>query len=281
MSQEMKFSYIEAAAFTDPGLVREENEDAFACLGAEGCFLVSDGMGGGSAGEIASQIVEESVSDAMVDSGDDSPGGRKYAVQQALHRANQTIQEYARAHSYAQMGATLVLFLADSWDPSRAWLCHVGDSRIYLLREGELSLLTRDHTLGTELEGKKRTVFTDHTKSPLSHILTRSIGVAGKVLPEWREIEVRPDDLFLLCSDGVSTMLSDDEICGELIGSAPLEERISALSAAVREAGAKDNYTIVLCRIAPVLPEPEIHADEEKSESAYLLKISEERIDHA
>ena len=280
MIETKKFSYIEAAAFSDQGLVRRNNEDTYACLDQEGCFLVSDGMGGGSAGEIASQIVEEAVTDAMTDSAEDSPGSRKYAVQQALHQANQTIQEYAGAHSYEQMGATLVLFLADSWNPAKAWLCHVGDSRIYRLRGKEISLLTRDHTVGAELEDGKRTSLTDHMKSPISHILTRSIGVSGRVLPEWQETDVQPGDLFMLCSDGVSTMLNDEEIRKELCCESSLEEKISALSAAVQKNGAKDNYTVVLCRIG-ALPEKEVHTEDEKNESDYLLKISEERIDHA
>ena len=154
MNRTDRFNHIESFAFSDPGLVRRDNEDVCACLSRDGCFFVSDGMGGAAAGEVASQIVEEYISDAAADTAEDSPGSRKYTIQQALHRANRTIREYARAHSYAQMGATLALLLADSWDPAKAWLCHVGDSRVYVLRNGEFRQLTRDHTVGAELSGE-------------------------------------------------------------------------------------------------------------------------------
>ena len=277
-----KFAYITSTAFSDPGLVREQNEDSYASLPADGCFLVSDGMGGGAAGEIASQIVEERVADAVAGTADDSPGSRKYAVQQAIHGANRRIWDYARARDYVQMGATLVLFLADSWDPRRAWLCHVGDSRIYRLRGGAAEPLTRDHTVGAELAAKTADAsFAEHTASAISHILTRSVGVAGKVLPEWNAIDVAPGDLYLVCSDGVSTMLTDREIGAILAGDEQIGRIAAMLSDRVRRAGAHDNYTFILLRIADELPEPETHSAEEEDESAYLLKISEERIDHA
>lgn len=282
MNSSEKFHYIDCVACSDQGLVRRNNEDSYACLEQAGCFLISDGMGGGSAGEIASQIVADCISDAVADSAEDSPGGRKYAVQQAIHRANRTIREYAQSHAYAQMGATLALFLPDSWRPDRAWLCHVGDSRIYRFRRGVLQLLTRDHTLGTELSGfSSDPLFADHAKFAVFHLLTRSIGVEGKVIPEWRETESLPGDLFLLCSDGVSTMLTDGEIQQILAAAGEPEKMLAELSARVQAAGARDNYTIILCRIAACLPEPEEHSEEERNENAYLLKIAEERVDHA
>ena len=220
MNQTEQFNWIETASFSNPGLVRRENEDSFSVLGEEGCYIVSDGMGGGSDGEIASQIVVETLSDAIESSAADSPGSRKYAVQQAVHRANRTIRAYSQSHNYAQMGATLVLLLLDTWHPGRALLCHVGDSRIYRFRAGELLQLTHDHTVGAELalslqkKGNKQdgAMMIDHTNSPFSHVLTRSIGVSDNVLPEWDEITIEPGDLLLLCSDGITTMLKDEEI---------------------------------------------------------------------
>lgn len=277
-----KYSYIECAAISDPGTVRRNNEDAYACLAPDGCFLVSDGMGGASAGEVASRIVEEHLSAAVTGSAEDSPGSRKYAVQQAVHRANRTIREYAREHFYAQMGATLALLLADSWDPGKAWVCHVGDSRIYRLRRGELQRLTRDHTVGAELsERSSGKIFSDRARSPISHMLTRSIGVSVNVLPEWKDLDVRAGDLFMLCSDGVSTMIDEEEIRKRLSAPDSLDGKIAALSERIREAGAKDNFTIVLCGIAPTLPDAAEHEDGERRENDYLLRIAEERIDHA
>ena len=289
MNQTEQFNWMETASFTHPGLVRRENEDSFMDVGGDGCYIVSDGMGGGSDGEIASQIVVETISDAIMDSAPDSPGSRKYAVQQAIHRANRTIRAYSQAHDYAQMGATLVLLLLDPWQPGRALLCHVGDSRIYRFRNGELLQLTRDHTVGAELalslqkKGSRQegAMMMDHTNSPFSHVLTRSIGVSDSVLPEWDEVTIEPRDLLMLCSDGVTTMLKDEEIQQIFRENDSTGGKVSALSERVLASGARDNFTMILCQAGDTLPPPENPTEEELQESRYLLKIAEERIDHA
>ncbi|MBR4255438.1 MAG: serine/threonine-protein phosphatase [Lentisphaeria bacterium] len=289
MNQTEQFNWMETVFFSDPGLVRRENEDSCAVIGEEGCYLVSDGMGGGSDGEIASQIVVETISDSIADTASDSPGSRKYAVQQAVHRANRMIREYSQAHNYAQMGATLVLLLLDTWHPGKALLCHVGDSRIYRFRNGTLQQLTRDHTVGAELalslaqKGSKQdgAIMMDHTNSPFSHVLTRSIGVSENVLPEWDETTIEPGDLLMLCSDGVTTMLKDEEIQQIFLENASTEGKMSTLSKRVLSAGARDNFTMILCQSASSLPSPKTPTEEEIQENRYLLKIAEERKDNA
>ena len=289
MNQAEQFNWIETASFTDPGLVRRENEDSFAVIGEDGCYLVSDGMGGGSDGEIASQIVAETISDSIEGTASDSPGSRKYAVQQAVHRANRTIRGYSQAHNYSQMGATLVLLLLDTWHPGKALLCHVGDSRIYRFRNRTLQQLTNDQTVGAELAlslartgGKQDSaLMMDHTNSPLSHVLTRSIGVSENVLPEWDETTIEPNDLLLLCSDGVTTMLKDDEILQIFLENPTTDGKMKTLSQRVLAAGARDNFTMILCQVAASLPAPMDPDEEELQESNYLLKIAEERIDRA
>ena len=270
-----KFNYIESAAFTDTGAVRKHNEDSFAVLSDDGCFFVSDGMGGGEAGELASQIIEEYITDQLCHSANDLPGSRKYAVQQAIHRANRQIREYAAQHHFRQMGATLALLLWDSWDPRQALLCHLGDSRIYLLRQGVLVRLTEDHTIGAELavETADR-LLGNHQKSAISHILTRAIGISANAFPEWRSIEVAPCDTFLICSDGVSTMLDDNEIQEIMNSSEKLAEISCRLAEKVSSAGANDNYTFVICRAAEILPPPEEHSAEDVCENNYLLKTA-------
>jgi len=282
-----EFNWMTVSADSDRGLVRRENEDSYAVLPEDGCCIVSDGMGGGSAGEIASQIIVEYLSDAIAGTAPDSPGSRKYAIQQAIHGANRKIREYAKSREYSQMGATLALLLLDSWYPGRALLCHVGDSRIYRFRQGDLELLTRDHTVGFELAaslrnhpGKNALSLDDHTSSPISHVLTRSIGIADCVLPEWEETVLLPDDVIMVCSDGITTMLRDEDIQRIFRETTTLDDKISHLTAEVRNAGARDNYTVALCQIASELPEPETPSEEEIRENEYLLKISEERIDH-
>lgn len=277
-----KFSYIESISFTDTGLLRTNNEDSFCSLPEDGCFLVSDGMGGGEAGEVASQIVEECVEDCISGSCNDLPGNRKYVIQQALHHANDKIQHYSRKHNYRQMGATAALLLFDSWDSRKALICYVGDSRIYRFRNCELAQLTSDHTLAGELTkctGVKK--FSENQYGAISHILTRSVGTSANIVPEWRQVDVCPEDLFLICSDGVTTMLSDREIREILSHSAVPEEITSTLASAVCKAGAIDNFTFIICKIAKVLPPAEVHTQEDIDENDYLLKIAEERIDHA
>ena len=121
----------------------------------------------------------------------------------------------------------------------------------------------------------------DHTNSPFSHVLTRSIGVSDNVLPEWDEITVEPGDLFLLCSDGVTTMLKDEEIQQIFAENATTEEKRAVLSERVLSAGARDNFTMILCQVGPSLPPAQDPTADELQENNYLLKIAEERIDHA
>lgn len=276
-----KFSYIESIAFTNAGLLRTNNEDSFGNLLEDGCFFVSDGMGGGEAGEVASQLVEEYIGENISGSCDDLPGNRKYIVQQTLHKVNHKIQQYSKQHGYRQMGATVALLLLNSWDARQALICHVGDSRIYRLRNHELKQLTLDHTIGAELATQtKKKIFVNHKNSTISHVLTRAIGIASNILPEWQSIEVLPEDLFLICSDGVSTMISDTQIFEIVNQDANLNEMSANLALAVHQAGANDNYTFILCKVSSILPEKEKHSKEDIEENDYLLNIAEERIDY-
>ena len=267
------FQHISCVSCSDKGLVRSNNEDAFLCLEDAGCYVVSDGMGGAEAGEIASQIVVDAIRNALSGMAEDSPGMRKYEVQQAVHLANRKVQEYADAHKFHQMGATMVLFLADSWEPDVAWLCHVGDSRIYRFRNGKLVLLTRDHTVGQELKGMSER---------MSHVLTRAVGIAPNVFPEWTNTDLHEGDVFLLCSDGVYTMLTEEQLEAIFQQENEPDALLARLEEAVRLGGAKDNYTAVICTIGALPTEgKEEHSQEEIDESNYLVKISEERLDYA
>lgn len=276
-----RFEYIKSIAFSDAGCVRTNNEDAYCCLQEDGCFFVADGMGGGDAGEIASQLVAEYIGNKISKSCSDLPGNRKYIIQQALHHVNDKIQQYSREHGYHQMGATIALLLLDSWDARQALICHVGDSRIYRLRNHKLMQLTSDHTIGAELAPQtKIKSFVNHQTSAISHVLTRAIGTAPNIIPEWKAVDVCPEDLFLICSDGVTTMISDTQL-SRLLDSAENLDRISDhLASAISQAGAHDNYTFILCKVCSPLPEIVSHSQADIEENNYLLKIAEERIDH-
>ena len=264
------FAYFQFEALTDPGYVRTNNEDSYAILPEDGCCLVADGMGGGSAGELASQIVEDRITEAITGTAADSPGLRKCNVQQAILRANRAIFEYAKLHNFLQMGYNLAIFLADSW------LCHVGDSRIYRWRNGELALLTRDHSIGMEFDelGIKAL---EHI--PAARLLTRAIGVSAAIIPEWTEIEVLPEDRFLLCSDGLTSMCPDSVIAEAFQCSTGSSAVIQHLVRKIQAAGAKDNFTMICCSAASILPAMLPQEEDAAAENRYLLKTSEERID--
>lgn len=278
-----KFSYVEIVACSDPGCIRENNEDAYAVIADDGCFFVADGMGGGDAGEIASDYVKTYVSESIENTAFDCPGLRKYNVQQAIHKANKAIRSYAEEKQYRLMGSTLALCLLNPWNPESALVCHVGDSRVYCLREGELFQITTDHTIGSEMAkgGAKSKEFRNidsKRRAELSHVLTRAIGTSGLAAPEWDELALCPKDRILVCSDGITTMLDDKAIADILSHDAP-QECMEKLKKAVIDAGALDNLTIIIADISETLPEPEIHDEDEIQESEYLTKIAESRVE--
>ena len=169
-----------------------------------------DGMGGGDAGEVASKLIRNMLAKSMKGTADESPGERKYSVQQALHKAQTAIQGYAWARHYNSMGSTVVSILFNPWNPDQALVCHVGDSRLYCLRNGELFLITQDHTVGNEMLQRKQNI--DNVSPQLLHVLTRVVGGGQQLHPQWTEIAVCPGDIYLLCSDGVWGMLDDATI---------------------------------------------------------------------
>ena len=240
-----------AATVTDRGFVRKANEDSFLERAEDGFFCVSDGMGGGACGALASRWICETF-DAVIDAEQGSAFEiKQFALVRELQKVNDRIRQYAREHGYRMMGATIALMLVDDADPARALLCHAGDSRIYRLRAGELTLMTRDHTVGNELgralseNAAGRAADLQNRRNPLTHILTRAIGTELRARPDLTEIEVKRGDRYLLCSDGVHDMLDDAEIQPLLKSAASPAVAVKSLEASVRKAGAGDNYTMV------------------------------------
>ena len=266
-----RFSHVTSASSTDKGLVRGNNEDAVFALPQDGVFGVSDGMGGGDAGELASAWIAEEVEKSLLETADESPGLRLAAVHDVLDHANSRIRAYAKEHGYRMMGATFALLMFNPWDSATAHVVHVGDSRIYRLRAGVLERLTADHTVGADIE---RISCSDAVQgvvdSRLSHILTRAVGASDVVEPEMSRVSVETNDVFLVCTDGVSTMLDDVNMQEQVLHAASPEDVVRRLSDAVRAAGALDNYSVVVCAVGGPLPAPERHAYDEQRESAYL-----------
>jgi len=277
MTESNPYSYIEAASMSDMGCVRTNNEDAFLCAPKAGCYAVADGMGGGEAGETASETVLECLKKAVESTALDSPGCRKYAVQQSLHKANGVIVRHREEHHYSAMGTTVVMLLLDPWNAEEAFVCHVGDSRLYCLRHGELFCLTRDHSMGYEMKSKgSKEVLSDK----VAKALTRVVGGSGLLVPEWQKIAICPDDLLLLCSDGILEVLSDEKIQAVMQEKKAPQAIVEELKERVMAAGAPDNLTAVCMRVASQLPLPEEVDELEREESDLLLKVAEERRDY-
>ena len=242
---------LSACARTDRGLVREDNQDAFVCEAADGFLCVADGMGGGEGGALASQWCCEALAAACAATRGRPLEARESAVDAALQEANARIRGFAREKGYKTMGTTAVAFLLEPAEGFRARALHVGDSRLYRFRNGRLDVLTRDHTVGNELGRAMSTGNSDQARSlqarsnPLTHILTRAVGTELRARPEWRTVDVQRDDRYVLCSDGVHDMLDDASIGAILREAGSPASAVARLEAAVREAGAGDNYTIV------------------------------------
>lgn len=230
----------ETALRTDTGRQRRDNEDnAFARAPV---FVVADGMGGAQAGEVASQIAIETFEQGLPDSG--SPEER---LATRVREANHQIHELSRAdRERAGMGTTLTAAYVD--DTSVA-IAHVGDSRAYLFREGKLERLTQDHSLVEELVRQQKLTPEQAAGHPQRSIITRALGPEATVEVDTWTYPVRAGDILLLCSDGLTTMISEERV-GEILGEAgSLDARAGALIDAANEAGGRDNITVVLFRL--------------------------------
>ena len=249
-NEKPKFPFA-TATVTDRGFVRRANEDSFLDRPEDGFFCVSDGMGGGDGGALASRWICDAFAGVM-----DAERGSAYEIKQfalvrEIQRVNDRIRAYAKENGYRMMGATVALLLVDHADPVRALACYAGDSRIYRLRTGGMKQLTRDHTVGNELgralseNAAARAADLQSRRNPLTHILTRAIGTELRARPDLAEIDIKRGDRFLLCSDGVHDMLENDEIAALLKAAPDPNAAIARLSAAVRNAGAADNFTMI------------------------------------
>ena len=236
---------VEAVEESSVGLVRENNEDHLLVDPSLFCYGVADGMGGGSDGEKASEIVCAEISMMMRLQPEDF-SARMESACNAVIASNEAIFDYAREMHFEQMGTTLSMLLFDPLNSAQAVICHIGDSRIYRFRGGKVDRLTRDHSVGAEL-GRRYGCTEEFAarSNPLAHILTRAIGTGQTVCPEWKRVVVRPGDRYLLCTDGVHDVVSDERL-GELMVNRPLAEAKEALAKEVLDCGAPDNFSFVV-----------------------------------
>jgi serine/threonine protein phosphatase PrpC len=226
---------------SDVGRQRSANEDSLVLRPP--FFAVADGMGGAKAGEVASAIAARAVEDA--------PAAAQQAeaqLTQVLREANRRIYDLALTdEAHRGMGTTLTAAKVQGDEIS---LGHVGDSRAYLMRDGELSQLTRDHSLVAELERSGQITPEAAEHHPQRSIITRALGPEPDVEVDTYTLAGRDGDLFLLCSDGLTSMISDDDVSAILRSAADLDSAAEALIRAANQSGGKDNITVVMFRLA-------------------------------
>jgi protein phosphatase len=234
---------FDAAGLTDVGAVRQTNQDALGeCAdGALRVFVVADGMGGHAGGESASRMAVEAVQ-AVFGS---APGGLGERLRVALETANQRVyEEQLRNPRLAGMGTTGV---ALGFGPDGAFVANVGDSRAYRMRSGSLVQLTRDHSVVAELERRGYITAEQAAVHPRRNEVLRSLGTEESVDVDVDPVEVAPEDVFLLCSDGLSGVVPDAEIAALLVRQ-PAEDAARALVEAALAAGGPDNVTVQIVR---------------------------------
>jgi serine/threonine protein phosphatase PrpC len=236
---------LQAAARTDVGRVRQSNEDAFTCCPDSGVFVVCDGMGGAAAGEIASRIAVDTLKDRLCAA--TSHENRRKILEEAIVAANRSVLLRAEKEPQLQgMGTTLVaLAIADH----RALVAHVGDSRCYLYRAGELSRQTNDHSLVDEQVRLGQLTQEEASRSPLRNVITRAIGTQQSVSAEIGEIDLESGDLLLLCSDGLTRELDDDRLAEILHAGGPVESMCRQFIDDANAAGGRDNVTALLISV--------------------------------
>ncbi len=228
-----------AAGLTDTGRRRRQNEDAFVC--EPPLFAVADGMGGAQAGELASRLAAAAIEESA------SAVRGEEEIARVVRAANARIFEHSvRDPTAAGMGTTATVALVDE-HAETATLAHVGDSRAYRYREGSLEQLTTDHSLVGELVRSGRLTEDEAAVHPHRSVITRALGTEADVDVDTSTIDLRPGDLVLICSDGLSAMVRDEEIVRMLEAtSGDPHDAAEALVAAANEAGGEDNVTVVL-----------------------------------
>ena len=243
---------------SDVGLVRDHNEDHIHWDGDLGLIILADGMGGHNAGEVASELAVVSIQDALRDVLTPemyASNNIQYseAVREAIHYANNEINRHASEHVECHgMGTTIVLTL---FHGDTLVSAHVGDSRAYRYRENELSQLTSDHSLVQEMVDNGYISEEEAQNSSSRNLITRALGIGDEVVVDVMEDKAENDDIYLLCSDGLTDLVTNDEIsqvlqnhASELSG-CDLEAVSKELVSLANERGGKDNISVILiCR---------------------------------
>jgi PPM family protein phosphatase len=249
---------VAAFGLTDVGRKRRHNEDAYLLDVERGLFVVADGMGGHAAGEVASRITVESIQEFIASTEDVHESSWPFGFNSrvslegnrlttAVEKANEKVMRAVQNRPELKgMGTTVVAAL---FDAERATLVHVGDSRAYLFRRGELKRLTDDHSWVQE-QVNAGILSEDEAKShPLKNVVTRALGGSAHVSVDLIELPIYRGDRFLLCSDGLTGMVTDDEIFQHLGGPLGLEKMARSFVDVANERGGVDNITAIVIEV--------------------------------
>ncbi len=241
---------LTASGKTDQGLVRANNEDNFYLDEKMGLLVVADGMGGHASGEIASNLAVNVIRDYFLGPqkliGDPNPAysDATNKLGCAIRLANQAVYEAAQGSPQLKgMGTTIVAVLLTG---NKLSIAHIGDSRAYLIRGGQIDQLTDDHSMVNEQV--KRDIITreEAAKSEMRNILTKALGISAEMETDLDELTMFGDDIFFLCSDGLNTMISDEDMLGIVSVAGNSAAACDALINAANENGGKDNVTVVV-----------------------------------
>lgn len=249
---------IASGGMTDVGRVRANNEDCFQIVAPLGLFVLADGMGGEAHGEIASALAVKTVVNHCLESAGNSDVGLVGAVQpkwslktkhltSAVHLANTNIFKSAEQHPEQHgMGATLTA----AWiDGEKLSIAHVGDSRAYLLRGGTLIQLTRDHSLVAEQVRRGILTASEAEESDMQSVLLRALGAQAEIEVDAEEHLLFPRDILVLCSDGLTRMVTEPEIAGTLQAETDPVKSAEKLIELANDRGGADNITVVVVRL--------------------------------
>ena len=257
---ESSIPHWHGAGLSDVGLLRSSNQDAFVVDNDLGLWVVADGMGGRAGGDVASKLTVKALIDHFQqckESGGSASfkrgnGEASVQLRQAIRAADEAVRQRALEEPALDgMGTTIVAVLVSSLSPLQLVIGHVGDSRAYLYRGQELRLLTRDHSLVEDLLTRGQISPEEVGTHPQRHILVRALGIEGQTDPDISNQAFQSGDILLLCTDGITNMLSDRHIIAQLTRAAESPDEIcSRLVAEANARGGKDNSTAVVVRFS-------------------------------
>ena len=248
-----------AAGRTDVGLQREHNEDSFCLMGEYGLFVVADGMGGHRAGDVASRLATDTISaffqtTAREDATwpfhyDPTLSAEENRLITGIKVANKSIYEASgRSRDHQGMGTTVVGMLF-SPTARRIYVGHVGDSRCYRVREGDIKLLTQDHSLLNDYLREIPNMSAEQREQLPRNVITRALGMTENVQVDVGSDEPQPGDVYVLCSDGLSGMITDEEIRDIVTASKNPDDSAAKLIEMANDHGGEDNVTAVVAHV--------------------------------